>query len=89
MIPGNVSGEVWAGWPVKLKGVQGNVKGLINPRLIRLGCMMWNVVSTKGVLEKMPSMKIQDLQNVEKFCETIESVKGVQEKQLRCSRGKC
>ena len=22
MIPGNVSGEVWAGWPVKLKGVQ-------------------------------------------------------------------
>ena len=40
---------------------------------------MWNVVSAKGELEKMPSMKIQDLQNVEKFCETIESVKGVQE----------
>ena len=35
----------------------------------------------------MPSTKIQDLQNVEKFCEKIEGVKGVQEKELRCTRG--
>ena len=49
--------------------------------------MMWNVLIAKGVQEKMPSTKIQDLQNVEKFCEKIEGVKGVQEKELRCTRG--
>ena len=49
--------------------------------------MMWNVLSAKGVQEKMPSTKIQDLQNVEKFCEKIEGVKGVQEKELRCTWG--
>ena len=37
--------------------------------------MMWNVLSAKCVQEKMPSTKIQDLQNVEKFCEKIEGVK--------------
>ena len=41
----------------------------------------------KGVQEKMPSMNIQDLQNVRKVCEKIEGVKGVQEKELRCTRG--
>ena len=45
--------------------------------------MMWNVLSAKCVQEKMPSTK----QNVEKFCEKIEGVKSVQEKELRCTRG--
>ena len=32
MIPGNVSDEVWARWPVKLKGVQKNCERADQPK---------------------------------------------------------
>ena len=48
---------------------------------------MRNVLGAKDVQEKMPSMNIQDLQNVRKVCEKIQGIKAVQEKELRCTRG--